>query len=327
MKAARLHAFGRDAEENLCVEPLDLPPPGLNEVRVEMLFAPVNPADINIIEGTYGTLPELPATLGNEGVGRVAAVGADVFTLHPGDLVAPLGVGSWCSHRNVPADRVVALPAGIDAQQAAMIAVNPPTAYAMMHEFAQLEPGDWIVQNAANSAVGRCVIQLARRLGFRTLNVVRRPELIDELLALGANRVVTEETNLRDTARALMDGAEARLALNAVGGASALNLANALAFGSPLVTYGAMGRQPLKIPNGLLLFRGLTFHGFWLRRWMETKPAAERERIFGLLAEMIREGALHMPVHRVFPLEDIHAALREAGEGGRGGKVLLDLKS
>lgn len=325
MKVARLHAFGHDAGENLRVEPLDLPPPGVNEVRVEMLFAPINPADINIIEGTYGTLPELPATLGNEGVGRVTAVGADVFSLHPGDLVAPLGVGSWCSHRNVPADRVVALPTGIDAQQAAMIAVNPPTAYAMMHEFAQLEPGDWIVQNAANSAVGRCVIQLARRLGFRTLNVVRRPELIDELLALGADHVVTEETNLRDTARTLMDGAEARLALNAVGGASALNLANALAFGSPLVTYGAMGRQPLKIPNGLLLFRGITFHGFWLRRWMETKPVAEKDRILGLLAEMIREGALRMPVHRVFPLDEIHAALREAGEGGRGGKVLLDL--
>jgi NADPH:quinone reductase-like Zn-dependent oxidoreductase len=324
MKAARLHAFG--SAENLHVESAELPPPGVDEVRVEMLFAPVNPADINIIEGTYGTLPELPATLGNEGVGRVAAVGADVFSLHSGDLVAPLGVGSWCSHRNVSIDRIVALPAGIDAQQAAMIAVNPPTAYAMMHEFAALEPGDWIVQNAANSAVGRCVIQLARRLGFRTLNVVRRPELIDELLALGADHVVTEETNLRDTARALMNGAEARLALNAVGGASALNLANALAFGSPLVTYGAMGRQPLKIPNGLLLFRGLTFHGFWLRRWMETKPAAEKGRIFGLLAEMIREGALHMPVHRVFPIDDIHTALREAAEGQRSGKVLLDLK-
>jgi NADPH:quinone reductase-like Zn-dependent oxidoreductase len=323
MKAARLHAFG--SAENLHDESVEIPPPGVDEVRVEMLFAPVNPADINIIEGTYGTLPELPATLGNEGVGRVAAVGADVFSLRSGDLVAPLGVGSWCSHRNVPVNRVVALPAGIDAQQAAMIAVNPPTAYAMMHEFAQLEPGDWIAQNAANSAVGRCVIQLARRLGFHTLNVVRRPELIDELSALGADRVVTEDVDLRKEGRTLMDGAEARLALNAVGGASALNLANALAFGSPLVTYGAMGRQPLKIPNGLLLFRGLTFHGFWLRRWMEKKPAAEKERIFGQLAEMIREDALHMPVHRIFPLDDIHAALREASEGRRSGKVLIDL--
>jgi NADPH:quinone reductase-like Zn-dependent oxidoreductase len=323
MKAARLHAFG--SAENLRVEPLELPPPGVEEVRVEMLFAPVNPADINIVEGTYGTLPELPAILGNEGVGRVAAVGADVFSLRPGDLLAPLGVGSWCSHRNARADRVIALPPGADAQQAAMIAVNPPTAYAMLHEFAALEPGDWIVQNAANSAVGRCVIQLARRFGWRTLNVVRRPELVDELLALGADHVVTEDVDLRKEGRALMDGAEARLALNAVGGASALNLANALAFGSPLVTYGAMGRQPLKIPNGLLLFRGLTFHGFWLRRWFETKPAAEKERIFALLAELIREGALRMPVHRVFPLDDIHAALREAAEGGRGGKVLLDL--
>jgi NADPH:quinone reductase-like Zn-dependent oxidoreductase len=181
------------------------------------------------------------------------------------------------------------------------------------------------VQNAANSGVGRCVIQLARRLGLRALCVVRRPELVEELLSLGADRVVTEDTDLRKEGRSIMDGQEARLALNAVGGASALNLANALAPNCPLVTYGAMGRQPLKIPNGLLLFKGLTFHGFWLRRWFDTKPATEQRRVFALLAEMIREGSLRMPIHRTFPLGEIHAALREAAAERRGGKVLLDL--
>jgi trans-2-enoyl-CoA reductase len=328
MKAARLHAFGRETEQNVRVEPLELRAPGVDEVRLEMVAAPVNPADLNVIEGTYGELPEqLPATLGNEGAGRVVATGAGVTSLHPGDLVALLDPGSWCSHRNVRADRVIPLPAGIDPQQASMLLVNPSSAYAMLHDFAALQSGDWVIQNAANSGVGRCVIQIAGRLGLRTLNIVRRPELIDELLALGADRVALENTDLRKDGRALMDGADARLALNAVGGASALNLANALAAGSPLVTYGAMARQPLKIPNGLLIFHGLRFEGFWLRRWFREKPATEQHRVFALLAEMVREGSLRVPVARTFPLEDVSAALREAAAEHRDGKILLDLRA
>lgn len=327
MKAALLHAFGPQFRENLRIEPIDLPPPGEGEVRVAMLAAPINPADINILEGTYGRLPELPAVIGNEGAGRVEAVGPDVVGLAPGDLVAPLDLGSWCTHRNVPAARVVPLPAKIDPRQAAMISVNPPTAYALLHEFIALKPGDWVVQNAANSAVGRCVIQLAHSLGLRTLNVVRRAELIDELLRLGADRVVTEETDLRETGRALMDGASARLALNAVGGSSALNIANVLAYGSPLVTYGAMGRQPLKIPNGLLIFRGVSFHGFWLRKWFEAKSMAEQKEVFACLSGLITDGLMRMPVHRVFPLDEVHDALDEAAGERRSGKVLLDLEN
>lgn len=276
MKAARLHAFGRAIEENLRVEPIELPQPAPGEVQLEMVAAPVNPADLNVIEGTYGTLPELPATIGSEGAGRILAIGAEASGLRPGGLVATLEFGNWCSHRNIEAEKVVPLPSGIDSLQASMLMVNPPTAYAMLHDYGSLKPGDWVVQNAANSGVGRCVIQIAKHLGFRTLNVVRRAGLADELLALGANRVVTEEADLRKEGRSLMDGNSARLALNAVGGASALNLANALAPESPLVTYGAMGRQALKIPNGLLLFQGLSLHGFWLRRWFLQKPAAER---------------------------------------------------
>jgi len=324
MKAARLHAHGADFAEILRIEPLDLPPPGMNEVRIEMLAAPVNPADLNVIAGTYGRLPALPAVIGNEGAGRVIATGAGVTALHPGDLVAPTTGGTWCTQLNAAETDVIPLPAGIDPQQASMIAVNPPTAYAMLHDYAALEPGDWVVQNAANSGVGRCVIQIAKRLRLRTLNVVRRAELVDELLALGADRVVTEEVDLRKEGPSLTDGSRAKLALNGVGGASALNLANALADNAPLVTYGAMGRQPLKIPNGLIIFRGLSFLGFWLRKWLVEKPAVERQRIMALLAEMVRDGSLRVPVHRVFPLSDIHAAFREAQAESRGGKILID---
>ncbi len=320
MKAARLHGFGKAAEV-LSIDSPDLPEPAENEVRIEMLASPINPADLNVIEGTYGQLPTPPAIIGNEGVGRIVRMGAGVPELRIGDLVAVLDPGSWCSHRTVPAARVIPLPPGIDPRQAAMLVVNPPTAYAMLHDFVSLQPGDWVVQNAANSGVGRCVIQLARHLGFRTLNVVLRAELIDELLKLGADRVVTEDTDLRK------DGASAQLALNAVGGASALNMANALAAGGTLVTYGAMSRQPLKIPNGLLIFKNLAFRGFWLRQWFEVTPPDEQNRIFQFLGKRIADGTIRVPVHASYPLDRIHEALAAAAAGGRDGKVLLDLQA
>jgi trans-2-enoyl-CoA reductase len=190
----------------------------------------------------------------------------------------------------VPAESLVALPEGLDPLQAAMLVVNPATAWRMIHDFVKLQPGDWIVQNAANSGVGRSVIQLAKAIGLRTLNVVRRAELIDELRVSGADVVVTENTDLKADALTLCGSVLPKLGLNAVGGASALNLANALCAGAPLVTYGAMSRQPLKIPNGLLIFKNICLHGFWLRRWKETASRREVRNTYERLAAYLATG-------------------------------------
>jgi NADPH:quinone reductase-like Zn-dependent oxidoreductase len=291
-----------------------------------MLAAPINPADINVIEGTYGELPPLPATIGNEGCGEILALGAGVENLRIGQKVLPLAFGTWSREVVLPAQNILPLPDGIDIHQAAMLAVNPATAWRLLHDFATLQPGDWIAQNAANSGVGRAVIQLARHLGLRTLNVVRRPELLEELLALGADVVVTEETDLRREASQFCGGRLPKLGLNAVGGASALNIANALASGSPHITFGAMGRQPLKIPNGLLIFQNLAFQGFWLRRWKECASAAEIQSTYATLADLLAQGVLNTPVDRVFPLTEVLSALAAASQDKRPGKILLDLQ-
>jgi trans-2-enoyl-CoA reductase len=250
-------------------------------------------------------------------------VGSSVHGLSVGQTVLPLSFGTWAEKMVVPAESLIVLPDGLDPLQAAMLAVNPATAWRMLHDFARLEPGDWIVQNAANSGVGRAVIQLAKALGLRTLNVVRRVELVEELEKIGGNVVITEETNLRDQVQALCGGKNPKLALNAVGGASALNLANALAAGSPLVTYGAMGRQPLKIPNSLLIFKNLSFHGFWLRRWKETASPADVRETYQKLSAYLLAGVLHTPVHKTFPLSQALEAVAEAAREKRSGKVLL----
>lgn len=321
--AARLLQF---ASNSLSVVDLPLPCPGPDEVLLDMVAAPINPADLNVIEGTYGELPELPATIGNEGVGRVAAVGTNVSHLKPGQLVLPMTFGTWCQKMIAPADVVVPLPDGLDEFQAAMLTVNPATAWRMLHDFVKLEPGDWVVQNAANSGVGRSVIQLARALGWKTLNVVRRPELVEELQKAGGTVVVTEDCDLRRELKSLCAGARPKLALNAVGGPSALNIANALASGGTMVTYGAMSKQALKIPNGLLIFKGLKFEGFWLKRWREKAGNAARQSTYAALAAHLQAGTLFTPVHEAFPLARVTEAVQAAARDQRGGKILLNLQ-
>ncbi len=326
MKTSQLAAFGKAADV-LSVRDVPDARPGPGEILLEMLAAVVNPADLNIIEGKYGELPALPAVIGNEGVGRVVELGPGAEGFEVGDIVLPMRPGAWTQLLVADAAEAVRLPAGIDIRQAAMLSVNPPSAWGMLEDFVALNPGEWIVQNAANSAVGRCVIQIARARGLKTLNVVRRPELIEELQAAGGDAVVLEDVDLRSRAGELCGGTRPRLALNAVGGASALNLANAVADLGVIVTYGAMGRQPLKIPNGLLIFRNLSFRGFWLKRWRANASREKLQRTLGELAALSLSGRLHMPVHRVYPFDGLIAAVAEAGAEARSGKVLIDLQN
>lgn len=308
------------------LETRELPSPGPREALVEMLFAPIHPADLNTIEGTYARKPNLEngAVPGGEGLGRIAELGSAVGNFEPGQAVLiPSGVGSWSEACLVPADRLVAAPPGVPPEQAAMLRVNPATAFRMLSDFEVLQPGDWVLQNAANSAVGRAVIQIARHWGLRTLNVVRRPELVNELRAIGADTVLLEGEELERQIPAACGGAPLRLALNAVGGESALRLAKVLAPGGTLVTYGAMARQPMRIPNGLLIFQDLRWRGFWMTRWYEQARPETVAAMFAELFEMARQGALWTPVEQVFPLEQIEAALTRAAEGRRSGKILL----
>jgi mitochondrial enoyl-[acyl-carrier protein] reductase / trans-2-enoyl-CoA reductase len=290
-----------------------------------MLAAPVNPADLNVIEGKYGELPKLPAVIGNEGVGRVIALGTNANGFSLGDLVLPMRRGTWAQFMLADAATAVRLPAEMNAFQAAMLTINPVSAWGMLTSFVRLQKGDWIVQNAANSAVGRCVIQIARARGWRTLNVVRRSDVMEELKAIGGDEVVLEGGDLREISAKVCGVKRPRLGLNAVGGASALNLANALSDFGVLVTYGAMGRQPLKIPNGLLIFRNLEFKGFWASRWLRSLPPAQATKMWDALTKLSIKGKLRVPIHRVFPLSELLAAVQEAASERRNGKVLLDL--
>jgi mitochondrial enoyl-[acyl-carrier protein] reductase / trans-2-enoyl-CoA reductase len=301
------------------------PTPGAGEVIVKMRAAPINPADLNQIEGKYPVRAELPATPGFEGAGIAVDVAREVKGLTSGALVIlPHNIGTWRDAVAVKADELVVVPAGIEPVHAAMLKINPMTAWRLLHDYVKLERGDWLIQNAANSAAGRAVIQIAHELGYKTVNVVRRAELIDELRAEGGDVVLVDSENLRHEVEDAIAGPPIRLGLNAVGGDSALRLANCLAPGSTLVTYGAMSLQALKIPNGLLIFKDLRFRGIWINKWYDNATQAQRMEAFQHLFEMAKRGLLQTKVEKAYPLSEAKAAVAHAARGQRSGKIIFE---
>lgn len=323
--AAIYKTHGNPAEVLRIVE-LPWPQPAANEVVVRMSAAPINPADLNSIEGKYPIRPTLPATPGMEGAGIVAEVGAEVRDLAIGTpVILPHGFGTWREACAIAADKLVAVPPEIEPIQAAMLKVNPITAWRMLHDFVSLQPGEWLIQNAANSAAGRCVIQIARELGYKTVNVVRRPELVAELQELGGDVVLIDGENFRDEVAAATGRAPIRLALNAVGGENALRVAKTLEADGTMVTYGAMSLQPLSIPNGMLIFKNLRFTGFWVNKWYDAATPQQRAETFGPIFDMAKRGLLQTKVEKTYPISEAKAAMEHASRDKRAGKIVFVL--
>jgi mitochondrial enoyl-[acyl-carrier protein] reductase / trans-2-enoyl-CoA reductase len=317
------HQTGNPAEV-LRLEDSAAPLPQRHEVCVRLLYAPINPADLNYIEGNYGKVPTLPATPGNEGCGRVEAIGNEVDSLAVGDLVIPLhSLGSWSQWVLAAENQFAKLPEGIDPVQGSMLRVNPATAWQLLHEFRDLCKGDWVVQNAANSGVGRAVIQIAKQLGLRTMNFVRRKELVEELTSLGADLVLQDTDEGLEAARELLGSHPLQLGLNAVGGDSAVRLMKLLSPEAALVTYGAMSRRSLKVPNKFLIFKGLELRGYWLSRWMEKASHGDVEDVLQPLARMMLARELQLPVEHIYPIAEFAEAMRHAQKSERSGKILL----
>ncbi|KAJ2553855.1 mitochondrial 2-enoyl thioester reductase [Coemansia sp. RSA 1933] len=281
---------------------------------IRMLAAPVNPSDLNQIEGVYPVKGRFidglvddgagAAIGGNEGVAEVVAAGP-LSKLQPGDWVVPHragAFGTWATHAVVPDTELIVIPAEwrggrVRALDVASVKVNPSTAYRMLRDFGRLDPGDYVVQNGANSGVGRAVIQLARQMGVRTVNVVRDRDdfdrLEDELLRLGADVVVKDkelgDPAVKDRLKAL-DG-PVRLGFNCVGGRSTLAMTKFLSPGATLVSYGGMSRQPVTMPTSLLLFKDISACGFWMNRWYSAHmDSPERAHMWHDILRLVADG-------------------------------------
>jgi trans-2-enoyl-CoA reductase len=324
MKQVLIDRYGAPEEVARCAEVPDVGAPAAGEVVFAVLAFPINPADVSFCRGTYRLKPMLPATPGAECVGRVTAVGAGVAHVKPGDLVINLQRENWTQRRRVKGDDVIAIPAGMDLRQAAMVRINPPTALLLLTDIVALKPGDWVIQNVANSAVGRLVIRLARARGVRTLNVVRRDALFPELEALGADACLVDGPALAEAARARTGGAPVRLGLDAVSGRATARLSSCLADGGVVCNYGSMSGEDPVMSRGALTSGGQTLVGFMLGRGLATRSLEQVRAIYADLGRQVLDGTLTAPVEKVYPIEEITTALAHAQRGGRSGKILVE---
>jgi len=323
-RALRFHRFGPPAEV-LQLEDLPVEEPGPGQVRLRLSHRPINPSDLLTIAGQYGRLPRLPAIPGLEGAGRVEALGEGVRGWRVGDRAIPLGAGgTWRASQLVAATGLLPVPDAVDDATAAQFVVNPVTAWVMLEQELALRPGDWVVQTAAGSALGRMVIQLAQLRGYRTINFVRRPEQVAELRALGGDAVfATGEPDIVARVRELTDGQGARGALEAVGGETGALALRCLRSGGVMLVYGLLSGKPLPLHNGEMLFRGLTVRGYWLSYWFQqTPPAQVATTLQGLMA-LLADGSLRLAVEATYDLADFRAAVTHAEQPGRQGKILL----
>src|SRR5258707_10009510 len=265
MRAVQLTSFGDPVDGLRYVDIPEPDAPGPIQVLIGVEFSPINPNDLMVAQGIYAFRPPLPAVIGNEGVGRVLAIGPGVESVKVGDRVlAPPGSFTWRERMVVSAGGLSALPPDADPQQLAMLAINPPTAALLLSEYVDLRPGEWVVQNAANSGVGRWVIAFAKTRGLKTVNIVRRPQLVPELEAIGGDLVLVDSPDVSEKIKTAIGQAELRLALDGVSGPATGVLAATLSPRGTLVSFAAMSSKPMSISPLDVIFKPVPIRGFFM---------------------------------------------------------------
>ena len=295
----------------------------IRDRRVRLELATINPSDYGMIAGSYGHLRELPAVAGREGVGVIEALGHGVSSLDIGTRVRFPGEGGvWQQYACVSASELFFVPSAVPLEQAALSFINPPTAYCLLTKIIDLRAGDWIVQNAGNSAVGLSVIQIAKALGLKTISQVRRKELIEPLKRMGADHVVLEGTDWMKTVPEMTDAATVRLALNSIGGNSASDQIKVLSSGGTQVTFGAMVGDKVRFPTRFLIFNDLRMVGFWWDQYVRQEGSDGLRSVMAEVYALMTDGKLSLAIENTYPFKEFQEAIRN-NDQPRFGKVLM----
>ncbi len=323
MRAVIQDVFG-EPQDVLSTREVERPEPGAGQVRLRVLLSPIHNHDLWTARGTYGFKPELPARAGTEAVAVIDALGEGVEGLELGQRVATGGAfGAWAEFVVTPAQGLIPVPEALPDEAAAQLVAMPFSAISLLDSLG-LEAGDWLVQNAANGAVGRMVAQLGAARGINVLGLVRRGEGVEELREQGIERVVaTDAEDWRDRVAEITGGAPIRVGIESVGGRSAGDVLSLLAEGGELVAFGAMASPTMELASGDVIFKQATVRGFWGSKVSGAMGADDKRRLFGELLQRIGSGELTLPVSAIFPLERVAEASAASLTAGRVGKVLL----
>lgn len=324
----RVVQFARTGNPPDVVEVVDLETGavGEGEVLVDVEAAAINPSHLLTISGEYGVQLELPAVPGAEGIGRVVEVGTGVENVQVGErIMIPAHLGTWRQQMVVLAkDILLSFPPEGDVLQMEMLMANPPTAWHLLKSFVTLASGDWVIQNAANSTVGQYLMQLSRIYGYKTVNVVRREGLEEFIQKAGGDVCVVDGPDLGERVKAATNGAEIKLAVDAVAGESTQHLADCLTRSGVIMNYGLLSKKPCQLRPDDIIFRNISLRGFWLRMWLvEYSTREERKRLYEELRDYILDGRLHIAVEAAYPLSQIKQAVAHAMKQGRNGKVFV----
>jgi NADPH:quinone reductase-like Zn-dependent oxidoreductase len=322
MKAIHLTAYGNPAQNLKLVEVPEPNVPVAGEALVRMEYAPIAYSDLLLAEGVYLLRPKPPSVIGGEGAGIVEAVGPGVTSVKAGDRVTiPFGTFTWSEKVLAPAEGLFIVPTSIDAKTASMLNINPTTAVLLLSEFVKLKPKDWIVINAANSHIARCLIAIAKSRDLKIAGIVRRSEIIPEIEKLGVDFAGVESPELPKQIQSATGGIPISLGLDAVGGPATATLAGILSPGAHLVVYAWLSGVPIHVGQGDLIVKRLNIHGFWMY-YDEFLP-----KIRAALTEattVVASGKLTLPFTAIYKPSQIKEAVEHAQSGG---KILLDFNN
>ncbi|WP_137151167.1 zinc-binding dehydrogenase [Devosia sp. FKR38] len=323
MRAAIYENFGNPSEVTKLGD-VAQPNPGKGEVRIRTILSPIHNHDLWTTRGSYGYKPTLPAIGGTEAVGTVDAVGEGVDAALVGQRVAVAGInGTWAEFFVAPAAGLVPLPAAIADEAAAQLIAMPFSAISLL-DLLKAKAGDWIVQTAANGAVGKVLAALTAERGIGLINLVRREEAVAELTELGMTHVIaTSNANWIEQVKAITGPKGAVSAVDSVGGEVGASLIDVLGSDGELVIFGTATGAPMPLNSGAVIFKEITIKGFWGAKVSAAMSGEKKGQLFGELITLAVQGKLPLPVGGVFDLADAGKAMDAAQIPGRPGKILL----
>ncbi|PPR26757.1 MAG: Quinone oxidoreductase 1 [Alphaproteobacteria bacterium MarineAlpha9_Bin4] len=293
-----------------------------NEVLIEVLFFPINPADLLLVEGKYGTAsPTLPSLIGAECIAKVLKVGKKVKKVQPDDIVMPLTRDNWAEKLKVTEENLIRVNRSINLVQASMLKVNPATAYLILNNYIKLNQGDKILQNAANSGVGTYIIQLAKYYKIKTINIVRRKETLKELKKLGANKIILN--NLKNN-KIITN--KVKLFIDAIGGPEVDKWASYLEDHGTIINYGLLSGKNIEINTNKVIFKNISLKGFWLSLWLQKMSYSQKFNLYSHLSELIMKNVLHTKIDQIYHVKDIKKAVLKARKYKRNGKIIVAFK-